>query len=49
MSFTTEPTTVWVATGIFSWRSAEALALSWDWLNSSAFSWSASSAVCPSG
>lgn len=49
LSLTTVETTTREVTGIFSSSRAATLALSWDWLNSSAFSCVDSSSVLPSG
>lgn len=46
---TTVETTTREVTGIFSSFSAATLALSWDWLNSSAFSCVDCCSVLPSG
>ncbi|CAM5685559.1 hypothetical protein SBADM41S_02528 [Streptomyces badius] len=49
LPLTTVETTTCVETGMPSSFRAATLALSWDWLNSSAFSWVDSSSVFPSG
>lgn len=48
-SLTTAETTTQDFTGMSSAFRAATFAVSWDWLNSSAFSWVASSSVLPSG
>lgn len=48
-SLTTVATMTRLVTGMPSSPRAATLALSWDWLNSSAFSWLDCSSVLPSG